>query len=601
MSGKYEKDRLIAESTVETKTRNSAKSLFVLQLMDKNLIKSGSKDGVSIDEPITNFVISELSLDFKTNFADRSKPAKKYRLKPSETDRTIDRLQRSRAINDEMKRLNSIYRLPDPKDPEARILDSIEIELETGIPKIIVDAFALIAIRLPNFAVQALRQSREAVGTNDSHTPDKLLNAAVEADSKIDRRADGVKAREKTIKDLQASALPSFTQPGATSFMVSDVDVNGNEKIRVATSNEAAIIQNKIGISGIPDAALAGQAAGKTYTYSAKNIKVVESNPGARLEILTTADKPAIDKKKEPESQKHLANHTRQFTGTLSNNGYIGEALSNILNGFAPIIWDNKGAREAFARSFFGDTVVSYFKKLASAVTAKRRADAVREATKSSLARRKKVLRDGIIPKDETIAILKIVQPLKNSGLYDKSTSQFEGAMRLVDISAPTTSPGFRTIFETDSFLLQNVEEVDAEKIQVVETFGEPIAFFYGRRPRFYHFTGVLLNTKDYLWRDSWKTAYENFLRGTKCVETRARAYLSYDFTIKEGFITNMAMSQTQNPINMVSLSFQMYVTREVNVQGREALLKDAKTLLENANALPADLEARAQEKIDSI
>lgn len=172
----------------------------------------------------------------------------------------------------------------------------------------------------------------------------------------------------------------------------------------------------------------------------------------------------------------------------------------------------------------------------------------------------------GVTPKEDTIATLRII-------------SNLAGELRNIPEDRKTQN-GFE-IFATDQFVLQASNEVDNEKIQVVETFGEPIIFMFGRRPRFYNFSGFLYNGGDdpttgpfeqsTLWRDNFKLAYELFIRGTKCVKFRARAYLSYDRVMREGFIINSTISQDIRP-NMVQFAFTMYITREINLDGRLAM-----------------------------
>ena len=89
-------------------------------------------------------------------------------------------------------------------------------------------------------------------------------------------------------------------------------------------------------------------------------------------------------------------------------------------------------------------------------------------------------------------------------------------------------------------FLLQSASEVTQERYQLLETFGDTIGFFYGTRPKIYQYSGVLINTSDYPWRDNWKWQYEEQFRGTKCVETKKRVYLTYDFVLREGYLLGM-------------------------------------------------------------
>lgn len=197
------------------------------------------------------------------------------------------------------------------------------------------------------------------------------------------------------------------------------------------------------------------------------------------------------------------------------------------------------------------------------------------EKEKRGVVGRREAAYRGITPKDESIASLRIIANL------DLLTGQ---------VNQTGLQTGGLTIYGTDQFILQNVAEPDDEKVQIVETFGEPIAFFYGRRPRMYTYSGILLNGSDSipnqgkglsedekrntystLWRDNFKMAYELFLRGTKAARFRARAYLTYDRVVREGFIIRSNISQDIRP-GMVNFMFSMFVTREVSLDGVRAI-----------------------------
>jgi hypothetical protein len=78
--------------------------------------------------------------------------------------------------------------------------------------------------------------------------------------------------------------------------------------------------------------------------------------------------------------------------------------------------------------------------------------------------------------------------------------------------------------------------------------------------------TGVLLNTEDFNWRAEFWDNYENILRGTRCVQNKARVYLSWDDIVVEGYILKAeAQEQAQNP-NYLTFNFVMFLTNYTNV-----------------------------------
>jgi hypothetical protein len=110
-------------------------------------------------------------------------------------------------------------------------------------------------------------------------------------------------------------------------------------------------------------------------------------------------------------------------------------------------------------------------------------------------------------------------------------------------------------------FFLEAVQEGHSERSQVVETFGDFFVFFYGERPAVYNFSGTLLNADNINWAEDFFFYYDNFLRGTKCVEAGAVLTITYGFRQIEGFLMSMNTATQAISERGVSLSFQVLVT----------------------------------------
>jgi hypothetical protein len=157
----------------------------------------------------------------------------------------------------------------------------------------------------------------------------------------------------------------------------------------------------------------------------------------------------------------------------------------------------------------------------------------------------------GIQIKEDTYATMKLIRgngeeiPLVNAG------------SRMGDIGPDgrMASPSY------SNFLIQNVTEERVEKSQVVETFGEAFIFFYGQRPRVITIQGVFVNTFDFNWEAEWWHNYDNYLRGTRCVEQDARVFLTYDDTMVSGYIMSSSSSKNSVERNFVPFVFQLFVT----------------------------------------
>lgn len=155
----------------------------------------------------------------------------------------------------------------------------------------------------------------------------------------------------------------------------------------------------------------------------------------------------------------------------------------------------------------------------------------------------------GIQIKDDTYAILSIWSGSKLLPIL-RSESAFTN-----------DDEGKGSVSHYADFVLQGVDEQRQEKMQVIETFGDPYIYFYGEKPRFVTFRGMLVNTEDFNWRSQFWYNYDRFLRGTKLVEMNARAFLSYDSIVVGGYPISAQASEDSESPYMVPFSVTMLVT----------------------------------------
>jgi len=103
-------------------------------------------------------------------------------------------------------------------------------------------------------------------------------------------------------------------------------------------------------------------------------------------------------------------------------------------------------------------------------------ADGVAAGEGTDIGERNKIMR-GVTTKDESYATLQVV----NAG----------------EAKAASTD------LKIEEFLLIASQESSQEKYQLIETFGETVAFLFGERPKIYNYSGTLLNTDDYAWKNA--------------------------------------------------------------------------------------------------
>jgi hypothetical protein len=185
---------------------------------------------------------------------------------------------------------------------------------------------------------------------------------------------------------------------------------------------------------------------------------------------------------------------------------------------------------------------------------------------------------EGVIRKNTRHAFLSV---------YSQSGGQFK-ATQLINSSAPTSgleAGGVATA--THNFITQSITHSQQEKVQIVETFGDSYAFFYGSKPSVLQVQGILINTPDFNWKNEWLQNYERYLRGTKCVETRSRVYLGFDDVLINGYILNTSIAYASDNPAITPFNFAMLITgyRDLSEGGADYALSadNTRTLLDGA------------------
>lgn len=132
--------------------------------------------------------------------------------------------------------------------------------------------------------------------------------------------------------------------------------------------------------------------------------------------------------------------------------------------------------------------------------------------------------------------------------------------------------PWVNLIPPNTKFFLEQVQENREEKVQVIDTFGEWIAFFFGRKPEVYSYAGTLLNTANHDWKNEFQDNYDNFLRGSQAVKNRATIIMQYDDVVVEGYMMNSTITQTSSMDNAVPFQFNLLVLNRSSINPRRML-----------------------------
>lgn len=115
-------------------------------------------------------------------------------------------------------------------------------------------------------------------------------------------------------------------------------------------------------------------------------------------------------------------------------------------------------------------------------------------------------------------------------------------------------------------FILTGTQESHQERVQIVETFSDFYVFCYGEKPPIYTYSGFLINSKNINWVADFQYYYDNHIRGTKCVENKARLILTYGGRQVEGYILSFGMQTQAETENGVPITFQAVITKKNQV-----------------------------------
>jgi len=132
--------------------------------------------------------------------------------------------------------------------------------------------------------------------------------------------------------------------------------------------------------------------------------------------------------------------------------------------------------------------------------------------------------------------------------------------------------PWINLIPPNTKFFLEQVNETREEKVQVIDTFGEWVAFFFGRKPEVYSYSGTLLNASNHDWKNEFQFNYDNFLRGSQAVKQRATMILQYDDVMVEGYMMNCSISQSALADKAVPFQFTLLVINRSSLNPIAAL-----------------------------
>lgn len=117
-------------------------------------------------------------------------------------------------------------------------------------------------------------------------------------------------------------------------------------------------------------------------------------------------------------------------------------------------------------------------------------------------------------------------------------------------------------------FILTNAVEEFEEKMQLVTLTGDNyVAYYFGRKPPIFSYSGMVYNT----WQDDWRiqllTLYDRLLRGSKVAQLRTVVKLYYDTIVVIGSIPNLRLELNSQSQLGAMFSFSFLVKEYIVIQ----------------------------------
>ena len=164
-------------------------------------------------------------------------------------------------------------------------------------------------------------------------------------------------------------------------------------------------------------------------------------------------------------------------------------------------------------------------------------------------------------------ATLPLGSSWRASRLFDPSKEplpESPAVMRVVVVNQlgdSSLGAGYKVVPDYSKFFLQGISEQDMEKAHIVETFGSYWVRLFGRKPRVFSFSGMLLSAPGENWEAAWDMLYDRYLRGTRCVEMGTQAQMTYGGKSVYGYVLGYSKDINAVNENGVGFNFSMLVT----------------------------------------
>jgi len=160
-----------------------------------------------------------------------------------------------------------------------------------------------------------------------------------------------------------------------------------------------------------------------------------------------------------------------------------------------------------------------------------------------------------------------LIRRLTDPGEWDQANYIEVKGLDGVTLPQNKSTPSSPIVLASDRFVIQQVNEVDEERVGPRYTFGNPMIYGHGRSARVFTYGGWLIdNIKDGSAQAQWTVAYNKYLRGSKCIQNKCFAEVYYRNKIRQGYLMHTNLTEDASQPSRAQFAFTFFVIRELTV-----------------------------------
>jgi len=124
------------------------------------------------------------------------------------------------------------------------------------------------------------------------------------------------------------------------------------------------------------------------------------------------------------------------------------------------------------------------------------------------------------------------------------------------------------------SLYLQQVMEMRAERMDIMHTFGNERALFFGQKANLFRYSAIVMDFEGHRDRENLIAEYNEKLRASASASTTYDTYVTIQFnkSIRHGYLVDLLVTSSADRPDLATIQFTMWVPHhwDINTSGAE-------------------------------